>query len=1126
MKSFKKFFVAFSVLGLAITGCSSDLGSLKNDKRYEAYHLAVADGYEGTYEQWLETIRGKDGADGKTPYIGENGNWFIGDIDTGVKAQGDIGPKGAQGEIGQNGQQGEKGDKGESGKDGTSVLTGSGTPTSSLGQNGDSYIDTDTWDYYLKSNDIWVRIGNIKGEQGAQGEKGETGVSGADGVNGKDGINGVDGRDGVSVVSITKTATNGLVDTYTIIYSDGTTSTFSVTNGQNGEQGIQGEPGQDGHTPTISIGQNGHWYIDGEDTGVNAQGEKGENGKNGTSILTGSGIPLNETGQNGDSYINIETWDYYVKLNDIWVKLGNVKGEAGQNGTDGQDGQNGSSLLTGNGEPLSTTGQNGDSYVDMTTWNYYLKINGCWVKEGNIKGTNGQNGVDGKDGVSVISISKTSSNGLADTYTITYSDGATSTFTVTNGQNGEQGIQGEPGQDGHTPTISIGQNGHWYIDGNDSGISAQGEKGNDGVSIVSAVINDDGDLIVTFSDWTQINAGKVKDTDECIVNFYCDDLLIETQHVAKGEKATKPTSDEFIITGWYVDKELTESWVFYGYVVTEDMNLYADYTAKPKQLSFNNTNSIQVDNYGYGETLENSKEICVSKGVETNDYLTTLENRGILFNKEEIGNIGEMTITIDNNNFSSAKIYYGDTPLAFDNSEDLSAGENHINLNNAQYFTIQNEGTESINVESLSLSYKTKTIYANDDIPSVIINTADNAEITSRIEYVDCSVSTNGAVKDVNNLSGKIKLRGNSTSGCPKKPYRIKLDKKNSLFGYTKAKNWALLADYMDGSNMHNYTALSFAKMLRGENSFGVNPLHVEVILNGVNVGLYLFCEHIDAKEGRIDIEQDRIWEKDFEDINFYIERDESTIDDALEVEGETFFQVNFDDYELDRYVFALKYPEKEDFEEELDDGTINYHEGEFQTFFNNLVNYITDVCERFRLYYHNQVNYDSVASVCDMESLALFDTVDQAFRETDHWWKSFKMYRRDGGLLNFGPNWDYDSCSYGLRFQGTYVLDPFGTGNQTHPSTYIGDTWGNVLFKDNINGRPLFENIWSNISEETINAFMVSQKEEMKRISKYSIYDCELWMNSQYYGLFDNQLYYYQWTSNQLTSLYSLYNS
>ena len=37
---------------------------------------------------------GKDGEDGLTPYIGANGNWFIGNTDTGVKAQGEKGADG------------------------------------------------------------------------------------------------------------------------------------------------------------------------------------------------------------------------------------------------------------------------------------------------------------------------------------------------------------------------------------------------------------------------------------------------------------------------------------------------------------------------------------------------------------------------------------------------------------------------------------------------------------------------------------------------------------------------------------------------------------------------------------------------------------------------------------------------------------------------------------------------------------------------------------------------------------------------------------------------------------------------------------------------------------------------
>ncbi len=50
----------------------------------------------------------------------------------------------------------------------------------------------------------------------------------------------------VSIVSIEKTSSDGLVDTYTISYSDGTTSTFEVTNGSDGEKGENGQDGQDG----------------------------------------------------------------------------------------------------------------------------------------------------------------------------------------------------------------------------------------------------------------------------------------------------------------------------------------------------------------------------------------------------------------------------------------------------------------------------------------------------------------------------------------------------------------------------------------------------------------------------------------------------------------------------------------------------------------------------------------------------------------------------------------------------------------------------------------------------------------------------------------------------------------
>ena len=53
------------------------------------------------------------------------------------------------------------------------------------------------------------------------------------------------------------------------------------------------------------------------------------------------------------------------------------------------------------------------------------------------KGPQGSTGQTGATGNGIVSIEKTSTVGLVDTYTITYTNGTTSTFTVTNGQNGE-----------------------------------------------------------------------------------------------------------------------------------------------------------------------------------------------------------------------------------------------------------------------------------------------------------------------------------------------------------------------------------------------------------------------------------------------------------------------------------------------------------------------------------------------------------------------------------------------------------------------------------------------------------------------------------------------------------------
>lgn len=84
------------------------------------------DGKDG--KDGIDGVNGKDGADGETPYI-KDGYWWIGETNTNVKAEGVDGKDGANGLDGKDGADGKDGENGKDGKDGESgVYVGSDTP--------------------------------------------------------------------------------------------------------------------------------------------------------------------------------------------------------------------------------------------------------------------------------------------------------------------------------------------------------------------------------------------------------------------------------------------------------------------------------------------------------------------------------------------------------------------------------------------------------------------------------------------------------------------------------------------------------------------------------------------------------------------------------------------------------------------------------------------------------------------------------------------------------------------------------------------------------------------------------------------------------------------------------------
>lgn len=101
------------------------------------------------------------GPSGASPYIGENGNWFVGELDTGVQAQGAQGPKGEQGPQGAQGPKGEQGPQGVQGPKGEQGPQGDTGATGAKG-------DTGACVYNLLDNSDFVHPINQRGETSKQ----------------------------------------------------------------------------------------------------------------------------------------------------------------------------------------------------------------------------------------------------------------------------------------------------------------------------------------------------------------------------------------------------------------------------------------------------------------------------------------------------------------------------------------------------------------------------------------------------------------------------------------------------------------------------------------------------------------------------------------------------------------------------------------------------------------------------------------------------------------------------------------------------------------------------------------------------------------------------------------------
>lgn len=469
-------------------------------------------------------VPGKDGVDGESPYIGENGNWWVGDEDTGVYAHANDGKDGTNGKNGKDGQDGQDGEDGitpifsfdseanllsvsydsgqtwspmidlngmcQDGKDGKDGADGKDGINGKDGVNGITPIlsineVTNFWTVSYDGGLTWTSL-NVpatgeKGDPGKDGTDGKDGKNGVDGTNGRDGKDGKDGVDGITpLIQI-----NPETFTWEISTDNGDTwqDTGMSAVGKNGAEGAPGEdgkdgaPGKDGETPELYV-EGGKLYVKYPSTDR-------------VMVYDFSFVTDAKDGVTPTLRINTDTFMWEVSYDNAvsWEELGvSAVGKSGEDGEDGKDGAAGADGTDGKTPHLVV--------IDNVLYVYYDDVDSLEAVYdfSDISADSGSgNGTDGKDGVTPrLRIE----NGI---WEVSYDNGTSwvSLEVEATGNDGKDGISGKDGVDGKD-----GENGKDGVDGKD------GKDGADGRGIVSTWI-EDGYLLIEYTDGTTEVAGYI-----------------------------------------------------------------------------------------------------------------------------------------------------------------------------------------------------------------------------------------------------------------------------------------------------------------------------------------------------------------------------------------------------------------------------------------------------------------------------------------------------------------------------------------------------------------------------------------------------------------------------------------
>lgn len=270
-------------------------------------------------------------------------------------------------------------------------------------------------------------------------------------------------------------------------------------------------------------------------------------------------------------------------------------------------------------------------------------------------------------------------------------------------------------------------------------------------------------------------------------------------------------------------------------------------------------------------------------------------------------------------------------------------------------------------------------------LPVVLIDTPGGVDVTSKEDWMeDVRLAIHDGQGQLD-YEGEIEIkgRGNSTWGYPKKPFALKLGKRNRILGMPEHKRWVLLANYIDKTLMRNHIAFFLSRVEGVSLDWTPRGRFVDVVFNGQHVGNYYLCEQIKIDENRVDVHENT----------------------AEDIDGG--YLIELDQYydEVNKFrspVMDLPVMVKEPDEKDLTSAQFAFlkeHIGEMEE----------------ALYADDFATSRIYADYMDVQTFVDYYIVCGLAGNAETFWpKSFYMHKDTGGKWKAGPVWDFDYASFG----------------------------------------------------------------------------------------------------------------